>query len=257
MTTDRPSVIAVIPARYASVRLPGKPLIDLGGKTMIQRVFERVRGSELVGETIVATDDERIAASVRAGGGEAVMTDPDLESGSDRVAAAVSGREGDIVVNVQGDEPLMPPELIDETIRGLLQSPRAGVATPARTITDMQDIVNPNCVKVVADHTGRALYFSRSPIPYLRDAESSILSARPGAHLFMKHIGLYVYRRETLERFVAWEKTPLEEAERLEQLRLLEHGVWIQIVRTNYDSIPVDTADDADRIRGILSSLSE
>jgi 3-deoxy-manno-octulosonate cytidylyltransferase (CMP-KDO synthetase) len=250
MDTDR-SIIAVIPARYASQRLPGKPLMELNGRTMIQRVYEQVRQARLVDTVIVATDDERIAKSVTELRGHVVMTDPELPSGSDRVAAAVAGVEADIVVNVQGDEPLIPPAMIDETIQGLLETPEADVATPARLITEVREINDPNCVKVVADRRGRALYFSRSPIPYLRDREQW-----PEAFSFLKHFGLYAYRRPVLEQFVRWEKTPLESAERLEQLRLLENGVWIQIIRTTYESIAVDTAADAERVRKILTSTT-
>jgi 3-deoxy-manno-octulosonate cytidylyltransferase (CMP-KDO synthetase) len=162
--------------------------------------------------------------------------------------------EADIVVNVQGDEPLIPPAMIDETIQGLLETPEADVATPARLITEVREINDPNCVKVVADRRGRALYFSRSPIPYLRDREQR--EQWPEAFSFLKHFGLYAYRRPVLEQFVRWEKTPLESAERLEQLRLLENGVWIQIIRTTYESIAVDTAADAERVRKILTSTT-
>jgi 3-deoxy-manno-octulosonate cytidylyltransferase (CMP-KDO synthetase) len=248
------SVIAVIPARYASHRLPGKPLIDLDGKTMIQRVYEQVKQARLVDSVIVATDDERIMDSVAGVGGSAVMTDPGLPTGSDRVAAAIREMDADIIVNVQGDEPLIPPALIDETIQGLLETPQAGVATPARNITDPDEIMNPHCVKVVTDSVGRALYFSRSPIPYVRDAGGP--DTWPDAYPFLKHVGLYAYRREVLERFVTLGKSPLEKAEQLEQLRLLENGVWIQVVQTIFDSVPVDTAEDADRVRVLLKSTS-
>jgi len=244
------SVLAVIPARYGSVRLPGKPLIDLLGKTMIQRVYEQVNKARLVGAVIVATDDERIVKSITDVGGSAVLTDPELPSGSDRVAAVISEIDADIVVNVQGDEPLITPALIDETIEGLFEYPDAGVATPACIITDVNDISNPNCVKVVTDKHGRALYFSRSPIPYLRSVAESEqwISAYP----FLKHFGLYVYRRATIQQFVELGKSTLEEAEQLEQLRLIEHGVRIQIVKTNYESYPVDSADDVERVREML-----
>ncbi len=247
------SVIAVIPARYAAQRLPGKPLIDLHGKSMIQRVYEQVIRARLVGTVIVATDDERIVESVVAIGGNAVLTDPGLPSGSDRVAAAIVDIDADIVVNVQGDEPIIPPAMIDETIQGLLDVPEAGVSTPARVITDAGDINNTNCVKVVTDKHGRALYFSRSPIPHIRGAAEPKLWL--SAYSFMKHFGLYVYRREVLNRFVAIGKSSLEEAEQLEQLRLLEDGVWIQVVETTHDSLPVDTPEDAERVRKILNTL--
>jgi 3-deoxy-manno-octulosonate cytidylyltransferase (CMP-KDO synthetase) len=249
------SVITVIPARYASQRLPGKPLIDLNGKTMIQRVYEQVKQARFVGKILVATDDERIMESVRSFGGNAVLTDPSLPSGSDRVAAAVENSGADIVVNVQGDEPLIPPDMIDETIRNLIETPEAGVSTPGRVITDEGDIANPNYVKVVTDIRGRAMYFSRSPIPYIRDTDKR--TRQPGSYTFLKHFGLYVYRRHILEQFVKLERTPLERAEQLEQLRLLENGIWIQVVITSYESLPVDTAEDADHIRQILIKSSK
>lgn len=253
METDQ-SIIAVIPARYASQRLPGKPLIDLNGMTMIQRVYRQVSKSRLIGTVIVATDDERIEESVAAVGGYAVLTDPELPSGSDRVAAAVTDIKADIIVNVQGDEPLISPAMIDETIQGLIETPNAGAATPARVITDVRDITNPNCVKVVCDMHGRALYFSRSPIPYVRDTDEP--EKWLDAYSFLKHFGLYVYRRPVLEQFVSFAGAPLENAEQLEQLRLLENGIWIQVVITEYDSMPVDTAGDADQIRAILQDHS-
>ena len=255
MTENGASVLTVIPARYASQRLPGKPLIDLNGKTMIERVYEQVKQARLVGQILVATDDDRIMEAVRSFGGNAVLTDPSLPSGSDRVAAAVENSGADIIVNVQGDEPLIPPAMIDETIQNLIETPEAGVSTPARVITDAGDIANPNCVKVVTDMRGRAMYFSRSPVPYIRDENKT--SRWPEAYTFLKHFGLYVYRRHILEEFVKLERTPLERAEQLEQLRLLENGIWVQVVITRYESLPVDTAEDADYIRKILNKDSK
>lgn len=254
MGSNRP-IVAVIPARYESKRLPGKPLIDLNGMTMIQRVYLQVVQSRLIDTAIVATDDERIMESVNAIRGHSVMTDPELKSGSDRVAAAVADIEADIVVNVQGDEPLIAPSLIDETIQCLIETPDAGVATPVCEITDLREITDSNCVKVVTDSRGRALYFSRSPVPHVRDAADPAQWLE--SHTFLKHFGLYVYRRPVLERFIAMEKSPLEKAEKLEQLRLLENDVWIQTLKTVYDSIPVDTAEDADRVRSILKNISK
>jgi 3-deoxy-manno-octulosonate cytidylyltransferase (CMP-KDO synthetase) len=248
------SVVAVIPARYGAQRFPAKPLVDLLGKTMVQRVYEQVRKARLVGSVIVATDDERIAASVGEVGGIAVMTDPSLPSGSDRVAAAVEGIEADIIVNVQGDEPLIPPGMIDETVQALLETPEAGAATPARRITDPDVLANPNIVKVVCAQNGAALYFSRSPVPYLRGTGD--MREWPVHHSYLKHFGLYAYRRKTLELFVRLEPGILERAEQLEQLRLLENGIRIQISETEYDSVPVDTPEDAERVRSILSGTS-
>ncbi len=253
MDTDQ-SIIAIIPARYASQRLPGKPLIDLNGMTMIQRVYRQVSKSRLIGTVIVATDDERIMESVAAIGGHSVLTDPELPSGSDRVAAGVTDIKADIIVNVQGDEPLISPAMIDETIQGLIETPNAGVATAARMITDGRDITNPNCVKVVCDVHGRALYFSRSPIPYIRDIDKPEKWLE--THSFLKHFGLYVFRRPVLEQFVSLDRSPLEKAEQLEQLRLIENGIWIQIVRTEYESLPVDTAKDVEKISAFLKENS-
>jgi 3-deoxy-manno-octulosonate cytidylyltransferase (CMP-KDO synthetase) len=251
MTAKETPVVAVIPARYAARRFPAKPLVDLLGKTMIQRVYEQVGKARLVDSVIVATDDERIAASVHEIGGIVVMTDPSLPSGSDRVAAAAAGIEAGIIVNVQGDEPLIPPGMIDETVQTLLETPEAGVATPARRIIDPDELVNSNVVKVVRARNGAALYFSRSPVPYVRGSED--IRQWPGLHDFLKHFGLYVYRREVLERFVQFEPGILERIEQLEQLRFLENGIRIQIAETEYDSVPVDTPEDAERVRSVLS----
>ncbi len=246
------SVVAVIPSRYGAQRFPAKPLVDLLGKPMIQHVYERVCRAQLVGSVIVATDDERIAAPIRSIGGTVRMTDPALPSGTDRIAAALDGIDADIVVNVQGDEPLIHPGMIDESISGLLERPEAGAATPAKEISDPEDLINPNVVKVVCASDGRALYFSRSPIPFVRNAPDR--GAWINGTKFLRHFGLYVYRRSVLDWFTTREPGPLERAEQLEQLRMLENGIQITIVRTNFDSIPVDTPEDAERVRDILKS---
>jgi 3-deoxy-manno-octulosonate cytidylyltransferase (CMP-KDO synthetase) len=250
-----PSVIAVIPARYASTRLPGKPLVDLCGKPMILHVMERARLAARVGRVLVATDDERIASVVRAGGGEAVLTPPACRTGSDRVAHVARNLPGaEIIVNVQGDEPLLAPEMIDEAVRPLAEDPGVVVATLAKRITDGRDVTNPAVVKVTIDSRGYALYFSRSPIPHVRgDGDPGMWHARAA---YYKHIGLYVYRREALLAFSTLPESPLERAEQLEQLRLLEHGYRIKVAETAHDSTPVDTPDDVGKVRGMMKDLT-
>ncbi len=240
-------VVAVIPARYASSRFPGKALADLAGKPMVQHVVERAAQAKTVGRVLVATDDERIAAAVRAFGTEAVLTDPGHPSGTDRIAEAIREVRCDLVVNVQGDEPLLPPEMVDEAVEPFFADPALEMGTVCRAIEDPRDVADPNVVKVVRDLQGYALYFSRSPVPHTRDGQRQAGGAQP-----CKHIGLYVYRRAFLFRFTAWKPTPLEEAERLEQLRALEHGVRIRVVETRHDSVGVDTPDDLARVQRLL-----
>jgi 3-deoxy-manno-octulosonate cytidylyltransferase (CMP-KDO synthetase) len=239
-------VVAVIPARYASSRFPGKALADLAGKPMVQHVVERAAQAKTVGRVLVATDDERIAAAVRAFGTEAVLTDPGHPSGTDRIASAIREVPCDLVVNVQGDEPLLPPAMVDEAVEPFLGDPALEMGTVCRAIEDPRDLTDPNVVKVVRDLEGYALYFSRAPVPHARDGQRGA-GARP-----RKHIGLYVYRRAFLFRFTSWKPTPLEEAERLEQLRALEHGVRIRVVETRHDSVGVDTPDDLARVQRLL-----
>ncbi|MFQ3582365.1 MAG: 3-deoxy-manno-octulosonate cytidylyltransferase [Chloracidobacterium sp.] len=243
-----PSVIAVIPARYGATRLPGKPLIDLGGQPMIQRVHARVRQTPAIERIIVATDDQRIAAAVAAFGGEARMTRADHASGTDRVAEVAATLDADIIVNVQGDEPLIAPETITAALRLLQTDSSAAIATTCEAL-DPAEAENPNVVKVVCDAAGYALYFSRSPIPYPR---------RPDAarSLWRKHTGLYAYRREALLRFTQLPPAPLELAEGLEQLRALTHGMRIRVAETAHPSPGVDTPEDAERIRRQLAGLS-
>ncbi len=247
-----PRVVAVIPARYASQRLPAKPLVDLMGKPMIQRVYERVTRAKLPAEVVVATDDRRIADVVQAFGGTAVLTSTDIKSGSDRVAAVARGMEGDIFVNVQGDEPLIAPGMIDEAVNVLLEDPDAAVGTLARKIESVADLDNPAVVKVVFDVHRYALYFSRAAIPFLRDAgEHAQWLSR---HTYYKHVGMYVFRREFLLNYASLPESSLERAERLEQLRILECGYRIKVGITNHDSISVDTPEDVQRVIGLLRS---
>ncbi len=243
-------VVAVIPARYGSERLPGKPLADIGGKPMIQHVYERAARAKFVSAVLVATDDERISSAVHAFGGRAVMTPATLKSGSDRIAyAAASLPNADIVVNVQGDEPLIEPSAIDEAVAPLMHNPALVAGTLVRKIDNTSDLTNPNVVKVVCDRDGFALYFSRSAAPYGRDIPEHDWLAR---HLYYKHIGLYVFRRDFLLNYAQMPQTPLERTEKLEQLRILEHGYKIKATVTLYDSIAVDTPEDLARVRTIM-----
>lgn len=231
----------IIPARYGSTRFPGKPLFDLAGKTLIQRVHEQASAS--AAETVrVATDDERIAKAVRAFGGEALMTSPSHASGTDRVqeAASKAGLADDaVIVNVQGDEPLLPPAAIDRVAQALKDS-GAEMASLCEPIEERADHLNPNVVKAVRDRQGRALYFSRSPIPFHYPP--------PGGQAPLRHLGIYAYRKRLLDQFVAWPPSPLEEGERLEQLRALEAGVAIQLAVTDFAAPPgIDTPEDAAR----------
>jgi 3-deoxy-manno-octulosonate cytidylyltransferase (CMP-KDO synthetase) len=248
----KPIVIGVIPARYASQRLPAKPLVDLLGKTMIQRVYEQAKKASLLDRVLVATDDERIANAVRGIGGEAVLTSPDIKSGSDRVAAAAEKVGGDIIVNVQGDEPLIDPHMINHAVQLLLDDPSASMGTLARQIRLAEELLNPGVVKVVFNRGMEALYFSRAIIPFVRDEKD--VSKWLERHMFFKHIGLYVYRREFLAAYSRLPEGVLERAEQLEQLRVLENGYRIKIGITEYDSIPIDTKDDVMRVIALLKS---
>ncbi len=236
-------VAAIIPARWASTRLDGKPLASIGGKPMVQWVYERAKAASLVGHVAVATDDERIEKAVRRFNGNVVMTSPRHRSGTDRVAEAAQGIPSEIVVNLQGDEPLITPSAIDDAIRPLLQSPEIYLCTLKTRILDEEEYRNPNVVKVVTGMDGFALYFSRSPIPHIRGPfKDSGVSP-------YKHIGLYVYRRDFLFRFSTIAPTALEDAESLEQLRALEHGFRIKVVETSYNPVSVDTPEDLERAR--------
>jgi 3-deoxy-manno-octulosonate cytidylyltransferase (CMP-KDO synthetase) len=246
--------VVVIPARYGSSRLPGKPLLDICGKPMIQHVVERASKSTLVERVIVATDDQRIADVVQGFGGEAVMTSPDCRSGTDRIAEVVRSMTGvDIVVNVQGDEPLLPPSMIDDAIRPLWDDPMILVGTLVRPIRSFAELTDPAVPKVALDNNKRCLFFTRSPIPYGRDLPQESWLEH---HAYFRHIGLYVFRRAFLLRFASLEQTPLERAEQLEQLRILEHGYAIHAAVTLEESMAVDTPDDLERVRGIMDTIT-
>ena len=246
-TSQGRRVVAVIPARYQSSRLPGKPLADIAGLPMIEHVYRRASAARGIDTVLVATDDERIARVVEQFGGQVRMTRADHRTGTDRIAEAVSDLACDVVVNVQGDLPLLEPAMLTELVNPLRTDPAVEMSTLC-TQASPEDYDNPNVVKVVLDRAGNALYFSRSPIPYFRfgPAEAGVVS---GFSRTFKHIGLYGFRRDFLLRFAALPQTPLERAESLEQLRALEHGYRIRTVITRHTTIEVDTPDDLERVR--------
>lgn len=241
----RPQVVGLIPARYASKRFPGKVLADLGGKPILQHVVERAAQARTLSEVMVATDDARIADLVRGFGGKVQMTAATHPSGTDRIAEVARHLGCDLVVNIQGDEPLIVPGEIDAAVAPLLADPTIPMGTLACPLPVPQ-AADPNAVKVVVGSDGFALYFSRAPIPYLRDGHAG------GASPYLLHIGLYVYRRDVLLRLASLPPTPLEERERLEQLRALEHGIRIRVVTTDHPSIGVDTPEDLERVRRMM-----
>jgi 3-deoxy-manno-octulosonate cytidylyltransferase (CMP-KDO synthetase) len=241
------SIVAVIPARYASTRLPGKPLADLDGRPMIEHVYRRVAASKRVSQVIVATDDLRIATRVHDFGGKVRLTKATHETGTDRLAEVAASLDCDVVVNVQGDEPLIDPHAIDELVAPFANEPSVQMTTLFRRINDAAELANPNIAKVVIDRGGFALYFSRAPIPYVRDP-------RGGWPPMYRHIGLYGYRRKTLLVLASLEPTPLERAEALEQLRALEHGIRIKAVETRHESFEVNTPEDLEQVRRLLTT---
>jgi 3-deoxy-manno-octulosonate cytidylyltransferase (CMP-KDO synthetase) len=242
-------VIGIIPARYGSTRFPGKPLALIAGKPLIRHVVERCQQAKSLAEVIVATDDTRIW-EVAQGFCRAEMTAPDHPSGSDRIAEVAARCACDAVVNIQGDEPLMDPAVIDAVAGALGHTEMSTAATP---MASPQEYDNPNVVKVVVNAASRALYFSRRTIPYLRDAASGSVSEQLAAFPFLKHLGIYGYRRETLLRLVKYPVSPLERAEKLEQLRALENGIPIAVVRVEYDSVGVDVPADVKCVERLLA----
>lgn len=249
-------IAAVIPARYASTRFEGKALADIMGRPMVQHVYERALKAKLVSEVIVATDDERIAAKVREFGGRAEMTASTHETGTDRLAEVAQRLDADIIVNVQGDEPLIDPAMIDQAIAPLIEDPAIPMATLKTRIKTLHDFLSPNVVKVVSDPHGNVLYFSRSPLPFFRDKWNDLKDEAfvSGKLLCYKHVGLYVYRREFLPIFAGLEPSYLEMAEKLEQLRVLENGYRIKIVETEFESIGVDTPADLEKVLSKLKA---
>lgn len=257
------SAIVVIPARYASTRFPGKPLALLKGKPIIQHVYQNSLNARLAGEVIVATDSETIFETVMSFGGKAVITSPDHQSGTDRIAEVAATMNCDIMVNVQGDEPLIRPEMIDAVI-SVLDDSRASLGTLAIPIRDSREIFDPNVVKVVFDHEGFAWYFSRAPIPYHRDEWNNTLTQsrelRAKSDLVVrdcfKHVGIYSYRREVLLKLSALPPSRLEMIEKLEQLRAIENGFRIKVRETSFETIGVDTPQDLERVEQCLNSSS-
>jgi len=252
-------VIGVIPARWGSTRFEGKPLADILGKTMIRRVYEAAEGAKSLDRIIVATDDRRIYDECSGFGADVMMTHPEHPSGSDRVAEAAQKTDGDIYVNIQGDEPLLHPENIDLAVRPLLDDPEINFSTLKTDIKNIEELFDINRVKVVTDKNDFALYFSRLPIPLAREPEINNISfeemLKQKAHLwkfYFIQIGLYVFRRDFLFTFTSLPPSPLEKLEKLEQLRALENGYRIKVVYTEKDSIGVDSPQDLDRIIKIL-----
>lgn len=245
-------VTAIIPARYASTRFPGKPLAMIHGRSMIEHVYRRVAMSATVNRVIVATDDSRIEQAVTAFGGVVAMTRADHPTGTDRLAEVAQGLDTDLVVNVQGDEPLIDPAMIDLAVKPLLANRAVQMGTLMSRIEQVEDLYNPNIVKVVVDRDGFALYFSRAPIPWPRDISADELPGQLPRLPFFKHIGLYVYRREWLLQYPLLPKTPLEQLENLEQLRALEHGVRLAVEITDSACHGVDTPADLDRVSALM-----
>jgi 3-deoxy-manno-octulosonate cytidylyltransferase (CMP-KDO synthetase) len=241
-------ILGIIPARYASTRFPGKPLALIAGKPLLQHVVERCQQARALSEVIVATDDTRIADLAKEFC-RVELTRADHPSGSDRIAEVAARCPGDAVVNIQGDEPLIDPAVIDAVAGALGGDEMSTAATPLR---NPEEYDNPNVVKVVVNTAGRALYFSRRTIPYLRAAASGSVSEHLAAFPFLKHLGLYGYRRETLLRLVRFPVSPLEAAEKLEQLRALENGIPIAVVTVEYDSVGVDVPEDVKRVEALL-----
>jgi 3-deoxy-manno-octulosonate cytidylyltransferase (CMP-KDO synthetase) len=244
------TTIAVIPARYNSTRFPGKALVAIKGKPMIQWVYERTRQSSMINRVIVATDDERIAGAVAGFGGEAIMTSPDHATGTDRIAEVARTIDCELVVNVQGDEPLIKAAMIDQAVAPLASDSTIPMGTVCKKIESAEEAFDPNVVKVVFDCNGFALYFSRAPIPWNRDcwAGKSTFAALTLDGPLYKHIGLYVYRRDFLLNFASLSQTPLEQTEKLEQLRALEYGRRIKVAVTEHESFGVDIPDDLGKI---------
>lgn len=262
-------VLGVIPARYASTRLPGKPLVDIAGKPLVRWVWEAARRCELLDDVIIATDDERIERASVDFGANVAMTSPDCPSGSDRMAEAIGGRDCTVVVNIQGDEPLIDPGTIDKCVAALVHDPAAGVASAMVPFCPDEDYTLPHMVKVVTDAAGYAMYFSRAPIPDRRRLSQEELAggergmadvagggqARHGGFARpMKHVGLYVYRRSTLEQFVSLAPSLYEMTEKLEQLRLLEAGVKIRMVEISEAAVGVDTPEDVEIVERLLAN---
>jgi 3-deoxy-manno-octulosonate cytidylyltransferase (CMP-KDO synthetase) len=238
-------VLGVIPARYQSTRLPGKPLLDIAGKPMIQWVYESAQTASLLNEVVVATDDQRIYDAVKGFNGKVVMTAATHPTGTDRLAEVARKYDADLIINIQGDEPLIRGEVIDSIVKPLVDEPSLPMSTAKVRLTEQTQIEEPSVVKVVVDENGYALYFSRSPIPFPRKPETAE---------YWKHVGLYGYRREFLLKYVELPQTKVELTESLEQLRVLSYGFKIKVIEVKQDSVGVDTPDDLERVRAILEN---
>src|SRR5436305_2385467 len=246
MSVDESKVVIVIPARFGSTRLPGKPLIWLAGKTMIQRVYERAKMAKRAHLVVVATDDERIVKAVQEFGGEARTTRADHRTGTERVAEVAVHIEGDIFVNAQGDEPLLDPAAVDTAIEALMEEPAASIATVATPLKVLADVMDPNVVKTVLDFESNALYFSRAPIPWVRDTGTKV-------HVnYWKHLGLYVFQRDALLEYPTLPQGELERIEQLEQLRWMENGWKIRVAEVEHDAVSVDVSEDVARVEKLL-----
>jgi 3-deoxy-manno-octulosonate cytidylyltransferase (CMP-KDO synthetase) len=244
-------ILGVIPARFSSSRFPGKVLALISSKTMLQHVYERACQARYLTSTIIATDDDQVHTVAKSFGARVIMTRPDHLSGTDRVAEAASAENAEIVVNIQGDEPLIDPAAIDTAILPLVHEPSVVMATLKKRIEYPREITDPNVVKVVTNAENDAIYFSRCPIPYMRqDSGGSIGTA------YFKHIGLYVYKREFLLGYSSLPVGPLEQAERLEQLRAIENGFRIRVVETEYESLGVDTPADLERVSRLVEAAT-
>jgi len=243
---DSSEVVIVIPARYGSTRLPGKPLVSLAGKPMVQRVYERAKLAKTAGRVIVATDDERIVNKVQEFGGDARMTRTDHRTGTERIAEVAAHVDGKVFVNVQGDEPLLDPAAVDAAVTALLEEPTAAIATVAVPIRTPADIMDPNVVKTVLDFEDNALYFSRAPIPWVRD------SAHKTHARHLKHLGLYVFQRDALLEYPTLPQGELERLEQLEQLRWMENGWKIRVAEVEHDAVSVDMPEDVERVEKLL-----
>jgi 3-deoxy-manno-octulosonate cytidylyltransferase (CMP-KDO synthetase) len=248
-SSSRPKVIGVIPSRYAAQRFPGKPLALIAGKPLVQWVYEAGRAAQLLDDLMVATDDARILQAVKSFGGKAMLTAADHPSGTDRVAEVAAKVPCDVVINLQGDEPLIRALMIDSLVKAMLDEPNVPMGTLARKITRHEELENPNVVKLVTDLRQRALYFSRYAIPFVRDAETNRAT-------HWAHVGIYAYRREALLKLVRLPVSALERAEKLEQLRALENGFAIKVVETTHQTLSVDSPEDLKAAERILTATA-
>ena len=247
--SEKDKATVIIPARFQSTRFPGKPLAEIDGRPLIYHCYHSVSRSDWIKEVIVATDDPRIKTAVETFGGKAVLTSSNPKTGTDRLAEAVEKLEGEIFVNLQGDEILLQPYFLDSLVESFAQKPEVQMATYKKEITDWEDLNNPNIVKVVCDRDGVALYFSRSPIPFVRDRKAE--GPVPGK-TFFRHFGIYIYRKALLRQFSQWPESFLENLEKLEQLRAMERGVKIWVKETTNDSLRVDAPEDLNRVKDYL-----